>query len=322
MSWYRTAAVVLLTGLTYIFPVQVQAQFPDRPLKLIVPFPAGDTADTLARVLGNKVSEKLGQKIVIENVGGAHGIPAVTKFLQEPADGYAVYMSTTTSFALVPNLKTDITYSPVKDFEPLTNVAKASWLLCINAGLPVANVKELVKYVNSNPGKTSFGFSSAATRIAGEKFKREASLDISAVPYRGGQQVMVDLLGGQIQVAFLNPAVATPHIKAGRLKALAIANETRSKLAPDVPTMIESGYPGFLVDAWYALHTHAKAPPENAKKLAEAFSAALRDPSVSDKFTDLGLEVTPSTQQELRSFVSSEIGRWGKLAQQTGVTLD
>jgi tripartite-type tricarboxylate transporter receptor subunit TctC len=321
-SIVRAAAVLALlaTG-----SVATSAQtFPSKPIKIIVPFPAGGPNDFFARVMGNKLSQDVGQPIIIENKPGAAGVAGVDIVAKAPPDGYTVVLSSMGAVAIVPSISDNMPYDPFKDLAPITIAAKVPEVLVAIPKLGVKTLPELIAKAKANPGKINFASagSGGLPHLAGESFKREAKIDIVHIPYRGAAPAVNDLIGGQVDIVFLDIPVLLPHIEAGTLIPLALGSGKRASSLPNVPTTAELGLPNVLADNWYGLFAPVATPKETIAKLHQVIAAALKDPSVQQAYAKQGAEAIGNTPEEFRTFWLAEAKKWGGLAKEIGVKID
>lgn len=290
-----------------------QDKYPSQNIKFVVPFTPGSATDTLARLVGNRMSVSLGQSIIIENAAGANGIVAAQKVAHAAPDGYTVFVTSNTTHASNQSLLKKVPYDAVNDFEPVTKLGTITLALVANPSVPANNVKELIAYAKANPGKLSFGGGSSSSRIAGELLKTLAGIDMLYVPYKSNPQVVTDLMGGQISLFFGDVSTSLPPVRAGKLKGFAVSSLERSPLAPDLPTLNEAGIPGYDLTAWFAAYLPAKTPKPIVDKLNAAFREAIDDKELSAKLIAIGIEPVTSSPDELRTFMVAEIKKWTKI---------
>lgn len=290
-----------------------QDKYPSQNIKFVVPFTPGSATDTLARLVGNRMSVSLGQSIIIENAAGANGIVAAQKVAHAAPDGYTVFVTSNTTHASNQSLLKKVPYDAVNDFEPVTKLGTITLALVANPSVPANNVKELIAYAKANPGKLSFGGGSSSSRIAGELLKTLAGIDMLYVPYKSNPQVVTDLMGGQISLFFGDVSTSLPPVRAGKLKGFAVSSLERSPLAPDLPTLNEAGIPGYDLTAWFAAYLPAKTPKPIVDKLNAAFREAIDDKELSAKLIAIGIEPVTSSPDELRTFMVAEIKKWAKI---------
>jgi len=298
--------------------------YPSRPIHFIVPYPAGGPLDTIARLLGQKVSENVKQPVIVENKPGAGGNIGADFVAKSPPDGYAILMGAVATHAINPTLYANIPYDPVRDFAPITQVASTPNVLVVNPSIPVSNVKEFVAYAKANPGKLNFGSGStgSAGHLAGELFKSMAGVDMTHIPYKGAAPAMQDLIGGQIQLMFDNLASALTQVRAGKVKALAVTTAKRSNLAPDLPTIAESGLPGFDISTWFGIFAPGGTPPEVVARLNTEFTRALAMPDIREKMLNLGAEPVSSTPEQFAAYIRSEAEKYARVVKASGAKAD
>ncbi len=305
---------LLLSGL----PAHPQT-YPSRPIKFVVPFAAGSATDALARIVGVHASNTLRQPVVVENMAGGNGIIAAQNVAHAQPNGHMVLISTNTTHGANQSLLKNVPYDAIKDFEPVTKLGTITLALIASPSVPAKSVQELIAYAKANPDKLTFGWGSSSSRIAGEMLRSLAGITLSDVPYRSNPQAITDLLGGQISLVFADISTTLPQVRNGKVAGLAVSTAKRSKLAPDLPTMIEAGVPSFDLAAWFAAFVPAKTPRPVIDKLHEALVAAVSDKSTQDKLLAAGIEPESSTPDELRVFVQSEIKKWAEIVKTAGI---
>jgi tripartite-type tricarboxylate transporter receptor subunit TctC len=312
----RTAALASAAALA---PRVARAAYPERPIRLIVPFAAGGAVDAVARLVGNPLSANLDNPVVIDNRGGAGGIIGMDAVAHAPADGYTLLLSHS-GFAAMPGLYRKLPFDPAADFEGVVTAASGIFVLAVNLDAPFKSVAELIGFAKANPGKLSYGSAGPGSTIhlASEFFKRMASVDILHVPYRGAGPALTDLLGGQIQVMF-GPAVnILPQARTGKIRALAVTSARRSALAPDLPTVAES-LPGFEVVGWYGLAAPAGTPKPVLAKLNAETNRALKSPDLIEQLRQQGYEPVGGTPEEATAWIKSEVAQWTKVIREAGI---
>ena len=302
----------------------VNAQnYPNRPIKFVVPFPPGGNLDFVARSIQPKMQEVLGQPVIIDNRGGAAGMIGLEYAARQPGDGYTIVLGNTGTIAINVSVYLKISYDPVKDFVAIGITTTNALLATIAGNVPANNLQEFITYAKKNPGKLNFGISGAGSgpHFGAEMFKRAAGLDIPVIFYKGSGPVMTDLLGGQVQVTMDAPSVTMAQVKAGRLKAIAVTGKARLASLPDVPTFEQAG---LSVDAsgFQGVLAPAGTPPEAVAKLSQALNAALAQPEVKEKFSAAGLDTVSSTPAEFAAFIRSEIAKWGKVAKEANIKVE
>ena len=299
------------------------AAYPNRPIRWIVPFPPGGAADLVSRALAQKLTERLGQQLVIDNRAGAAGNVGTELAARAAPDGYTVVIVPAT-FTTNPALSSKLAYDPQKSFTPVSLVSSSALVLVVHPALPVTSIKSLVALAKQRPGQLNYASSGvgASAHLAAELFKSATGTSLVHVPYKGQPPAMIDLISGQVQVMFPNIPVSLPHIKAGRLRALGVTTATRTSLFPDLPTIAESGIPGFEVNQWSGLLAPAGTPPAYVQKLYEVVSMALKEPDVKAGLTAQGFEPVGSTPAEFGAYIKSEITKWTAVIRKARITAD
>jgi tripartite-type tricarboxylate transporter receptor subunit TctC len=311
---------ILLCAAALLACGTASAQWPSRPVRLVVPFPAGGPSDLLARPLAAGMSENLGQPVIVENKGGAGGVIGVDSVAKSAPDGYTIAFNNCSSLAISPYSLSSIPYKVDKDFALITAVARVPEVLVVNPQVPVNTFAELIAYAKANPGKINFGSagSGSITHLAGELLNVEAGVQLVHVPYKGAAPAVSDLLGGQVQMAILDVPVVLPHIRSGKFKALAVTSDKRSGALPDVPTTAELGYPQVTSDNWYGLVVPAATPADVVKRIHAAAVAALRAPALIEQYDKVSAVPMPDTPQEYAAFIASEQAKWSKIVARIG----
>jgi tripartite-type tricarboxylate transporter receptor subunit TctC len=311
---------ILLCAAALLACSTASAQWPSRPVRLVVPFPAGGPSDLLARPLAAGMSENLGQPVIVENKGGAGGVIGVDSVAKSAPDGYTIAFNNCSSLAISPYSLSSIPYKVDKDFALITAVARVPEVLVVNPQVPVNTFAELIAYAKANPGKINFGSagSGSITHLAGELLNVEAGVQLVHVPYKGAAPAVSDLLGGQVQMAILDVPVVLPHIRSGKFKALAVTSDKRSGALPDVPTTAELGYPQVTSDNWYGLVVPAATPADVVKRIHAAAVAALRAPALIEQYDKVSAVPMPDTPQEYAVFIASEQAKWSKIVARIG----
>ncbi len=316
------AASMLLAG-AFGFASSASAAYPDQPIRLVVGFSAGGTTDVAARILGKEIGDALGQPVVVENRPGGGSNIATEMVARAKPDGYTLYMVAVTS-AINQTLYKNLRFDLIKDFAPVSLGVRVPNILVVNPSVPVKSVKELVEYAKANPGKLNFASSGSGTSIhmAGELFKQLANVDVAHIPYKGSAPAITDLIGGQVQFMFDNMPSAWPHVLSGKLRALAVTTAERSKTAPDVPTMQESGFPSYDVSSWFGIIAPKGTPDDIVNKLNAAIQAGMAKPDVQARLADLGAVPAKTTPAEFGAFIKSEVDTWAKVVKASGATVD
>jgi tripartite-type tricarboxylate transporter receptor subunit TctC len=313
---------MLATGLSLLlWPASVVAQdFPSKPIRLIVPFPAGGPNDIIARVVGQRMSELIRQPVLIDNRGGQAGVLGTDAVAKANPDGYTIGITSASSLAISPSME-KVPYDARKDFAPVTLVVTVPEMLVVTSNVPAKNMDELVALAKAQPGTLNFASAGVGglPHLAGELLKLTAKIDIVHVPYRGAAPAINDLLGQQVQMTFLDLPVILPHIKAGTLRPIALGARARAPTAPDVPTTAEVGMPDLLIENWYGMIAPAKTPEKIVASLNRIANEAMADPGVKQKLADQGLTVAGDTPEHFRGFIETETAKWAKVIKEAGV---
>lgn len=299
--------------------------WPNRPIRLVVPFPAGGATDLVARALVPRVSQVLGQAVTVENRAGAGGTLGSGEASRAAPDGYTLLLTTSSTHAIAPHFNKRLPYDALADFTPIAHVANAASLLLVTPKLPVKSVNELISYARSNPGKLDYASSGNGTivHLTTEAFKTQAGVYMTHIPYRGTALAIPDLVAGNVQVLFDSIPSGMPHVKDGRVKALAVTGLKRSALAPELPTVAEAGLPGFQSVTWFGVYGPKGVPADVVKRVQAAVDQALRTADVIDRFAKLGAEpVTGSNPAEFAAMVQADSARWAKLIKERGIAPD
>lgn len=327
MSWFFIdRAVRRLIGLGLglvglLIPFLACAQsYPSKPIRIIIPFATGSATDTVGRVFGEKLSTLLGQPVLIENKAGATGIIAADLVAKSTPDGYTLLIGTNTTNAVIQMLVKNVPYDPERDFAPISFLGELPQVVTVNNSLPVKTTAELITYARANPGKVTYAWSNSAQRVSSETLASMAGVDLFNVPYKSSPQAMLDTISGEVNMYISDMIVAMPHIKSGRIRALAVTSSARSSTMPELPTVAESGpLPGYEILGLFALFAPTGTPAEIVAKLNDAVRKASASPDLRTRLGALGLEVLPSTPAELGARMRMEKQRWTKVAKQAGI---
>lgn len=312
---------VFIVFIAFIANVSAQSQpYPNKPIKIISPFATGGIADTFSRVVGQGLSESLGQPVVVENKTGGGGNIGADFVAKAPADGYTLVMGNIGSHAVNPYLIKNMPYDPLKDFEPVAYVLDAEGLLVVNPAIPVKNVNELIAYVKARPGQVSYGSGGMGTtsHLAGELFKSLAKVDMTHIPYKGNAPAITDLIGGQTQVMFATMPTVLPYVKTDKLKALAVIGSSRASSLPDVPTVAET-LPGFDVSNWIGIFAPAGTPKPIISKLNAEIIKIMQQPAVQKRLETEGAKFKPMTPEAFGAFQKNEALKWSKTIKDAGI---
>lgn len=312
-------AFVALAPLLGMAPAWADSSYPSKPIRFVVGYAAGGSTDVVARLVANRMGTELGQSVLVENRSGANSNLGAEAVARAPADGYTVYLFTIAN-TINASLYNKLSYDPVKDFEPVGLIAKIPNLLVVNPSLPVKSVQEYVKFAKQAPNGLTFASSGSGSSIhlSGEMFKMKTGLNMLHVPYKGSAPAVTDLLGGQVESMFDNAPSAMPHVKAGKLRAIAITSRERSSLLPDVPTIAESGFPGFEVQSWFGLAVPAGTPKDVVAKLNAALNKSLAAPEIKQRLGDMLATPAPGSSEDMRQFVGSQMKSWSEVVKASG----
>jgi tripartite-type tricarboxylate transporter receptor subunit TctC len=314
-------AVMLSAQVTSV--AQTASSFPNQPIRMVVPYPPGGPTDITARVVAAEMSKTIGQNIVIDNRPGASGMIGSEMVTKATPDGYTL-LANASIHVINPSVYPDMRFDAIKDFAPITQLAQVPLVLVVPANSPIKSVKDLVEYAKANPGKVNFGSagSASAQHLAGESFKIAAGIQMQHIPYKGSAPALTDLAGGQLQLMFDSMPSATPMINSGKLRAIAVTTTTRAKARPDLPTIAESGFPGFDISTWYAYWAPKGTPADVVEKLAASAAQALKNPEVIAKYEAMGAEPVGSTPAQFAAYVESEAKKWSEIVKKSGAKLD
>ncbi|RJG03310.1 Bug family tripartite tricarboxylate transporter substrate binding protein [Noviherbaspirillum sedimenti] len=296
-----------------------QADFPSRPIRLVISFPPGSTSDLLARHLGEHVSKTLGQPVVVESKPGAQGVIAARAVVNSPKDGYTLFLGTNSSHAAYVHLIKQPKYDPIKDFTPISQFTVNPLLLVVNAQLPVHSAQEFVKYAKERPGKLSFGTGNTGGLVAAQLLKAQAGIDAVGVSYPGTAQATTDLVAGRLDFMMIDPLVIRSFVEVGKVRVLGLTSTQRLPSMPEVTPLAEAGLPGYSYASWSGLFGPAGMPPEVTRRLSQAFTKAVTDPATEKYFADLGFIATSSKPEAFHAFVQDQITVWGRLTKEAGL---
>ena len=313
-----------LAALAQTRPAEPEARYPVRPVRLIVPNPPGGGVDIIARLVGARLSERLGQPVVVENRAGAGGTIGVAAVAQAPADGYTLGMGVTATLAIAPALYRRLPYDALKDLEPVTLIATLPLILTVHPSLPVRSVKDLLAFARARPGQIDYssGGNGTPPHLAGELFKTLAGVDIRHIPYKGGPPAVTGAVSGEVSLMFANVLPALPHIKGGRLRAIAVTSESRASAFPDLPTVAESGVPAYHAVQWYGVIAPAGTPRALLERLNREVREVIKLADVRAPLVAEGAEFADTTPAQFRRFIEQELNRWGKAVRDSGARID
>ena len=322
-SLARFATAVAIATISLQAHAQTQA-WPSKPIRYVVPFAAGGSTDILGRTIAEKLSVALGQPVVVENKPGAGGGLGAAEVAKAAPDGYTIMGGTISTHAINASLYKDLPYDPVKDFVAITLIARVPNMLVVNNDVKAKDVAELIKLMKANPGKWNFASAGNGTsqHLSGELFKGMAGVEMQHIPYKGSPPALTDVMGGSVSMTFDNITTAWPLAKAGKLRALAVTTAKRSPVAPEVPTLAESGLPGYEVGSWQGVFAPAGVPPAIVARLNTEIVKIINMPDVQKKIIDLGAEPVGDTAEQFGAFVKTEVVKWGDVVKKSGAKVD
>lgn len=319
MKTVNTFAIILVALIS--INAWAQSDYPNKPIKLIVPFPPGGTSDVMGRMMNEELGKILKQPVIVENVGGAGGVVGTERASKAAADGYTIIQTGVGQNAVAHGLDANLKYNSNTDFIHLTQVHSGPNVLLVHPSLPFKTLKELVDYAKANPGKLDYGYTHASSgHMAMELFKQTAGIFLTGIPYRGGGPMMTDMLGGTIKIMFINQDVALQHVKAGKLRPLAVSSIQRNALYPDVPSISESGYKGFESLSWSGLSVQKGTPQAVVDKLEAAVTQVMQLPAIKQRMDAQGFVIPTQGSKPYASFVASEVLRWTKVIKTAGIS--
>jgi tripartite-type tricarboxylate transporter receptor subunit TctC len=323
MTWQRAALALALVVQCLATPA-VADDYPSRSIRLVVPYAPGGGADSVARIVARRVSESIGQPIVVENRGGAGAILGTDLVAKAAPDGYTLLLGQSGPISINPAVYKTLPYDPVKDFAPITMTTAYPYILVVNSELPAKTLQEFVALAKSKPGAMNYGSTGvgAANHLVAELFNSKAGLKMTHIPYRGTALAVGDLVAGQLSMVFGDPISVLPHIKSGKLRALAVTSLERSLVAPEVPTVVESGYPGFEALAWHGILAPARTPPAITKKLNAEIVKALADPETNKLLTNQAMQTVGNAPEAFAAFIQNDIATWKAVATAANVTVE
>ncbi len=313
----------LIASLALAASALAQSDYPNKPVKIIVPFPAGGTSDVMGRLVAEELTKILKQPFVVENIGGAGGVIGTEKGVRSAPDGYTIIQTGVGQNAVAHGIDPNVKYNTLTDFIHISQVNSGPNVLVVHPSLPFKTLKELVDYAKANPGKLDYGYTPAASgHMAMELFKQTAGVFLTGIPYRGGGPMMTDALGGTIKIMFINQDVAIQHVKAGKLRPLAVTSAQRNALYPDVPTIAESGYKGFEAISWSGISLPKGTPKAVVDKLDAAMQEALKSANLRQRLESTGFVVAPAGMKHYSEFVKSELTRWTRVIKTAGIKVE
>lgn len=302
-----------------VFATSAAAQYPNKPIRIVVPFGAGSATDLISRVLGNSVSAAIGQPVVVDNKAGADGAIAASEVAKAAPDGYTLLMATNSPLSVVPAMKKSPPYDPVADFTPITDIGRYTFFVVVNPNVPAKTLPELVQYAKANPGKINYATGNTTGIVSSALLASLAKIEMVHVPYKTEPQVMPDLVSGRVQMMFASSTTSMPLIRDGKLRALVTTLPRRSHLLPDVPTIAEAGYPTFSIISWAGLFGPAKMPAEVTARLNKEFVAAMGRPDVQEAMQKQAFVLTPSSPEKLAAWVKEQLESYRNILKAVGI---
>ncbi len=295
-----------------------QTVFPTKPVRIVVPYAPGGGTDIISRQIAQKLGEAWGQNVFVENRPGANGITGTDLVLKSAPDGHSLVV-VVAAHVINSSLQTKMPYDPVADVAPVTLIARSPWVIVSIPTLPAKTLGEFVAYAKANPGKLRFGSSEPSSRLAGEQFKQLAGINLEHIPYKGGSQIMTDMLGGQIETGFTSTLTVLQHYKSGKLKVLAVAGKARHASMPDVPTAIEAGYPEYETYAWYGMYAPKGTPREIVARIQQEIARVVKRPDTEERLGQFGAEPIASTPEDFAAFTKAESEKFARLIKAAGI---
>ena len=314
----RPLTTVLALLLTCLLPQALAEAYPSKPIKLVIAFAAGSATDSAGRILAQELSQRLGQNVIVENRAGANGQIAAVFVARSAADGYTLFMTTNSTHGANPHLYKKLAYDPIKDFEPIARIGTLPFMLVVNPGLPAKNTAEFIAYAKDHPGALSYGTASTASLVGAETINHLAGLDLVRVGYSSSPQAILDLVAGRLQVMVADFTTAMPHVKAGKLRALAVTTAKYTALIPEVPPIAET-LAGFDLTSWNGIFAPAGTPKEIVARLERETLDILSRAEIMNKFAAIGFEIDPMNTSEFSRYVREQIAYWGKLVRDAGI---
>jgi tripartite-type tricarboxylate transporter receptor subunit TctC len=321
---HHSALTLLCAALAAVAMPAGAQQYPTRPVRFVVPFAPGGSTDTLARTIGLKLADALGQQVVVDNRPGGNGDIGMLIVAKAPPDGHTILLGYIANLAIAPSLYVKMPYDPVKDYAPVTQIATSPNVLTAHPSVQAKSLKELIALAKANPGAVNFASTGIASvgHLTGELLNNLGGMKMTHVPYKGGGQAIIDLLGGHVQVMFSGFTAAMPHIKSGKVRALAVTGAKRSPALAEVPTIAEQGFPGVEATAWYGVLAPAGAPKPIVTRLHDETVRILKLPDVNQRLDGLGFEIVGSTPEQFGAYIRSEIRKWAKVVKASGARPD
>ncbi|MFC4278796.1 Bug family tripartite tricarboxylate transporter substrate binding protein [Achromobacter aloeverae] len=316
--WLRHGAAGVMAAAA-LASAPAYAKYPDHPITVVVPFPAGSGTDAVGRIFAQQLGEILGGQVVVENKPGGNATIGANYVARSKPDGYTLFITTNTSHSAAPFLNKNVPYDPVKDFTPIARGGNLPFILVVNPNLPVKSVQDLVAYAKQHPGKMTYASGNSTGIVAGATFADRAGIKILHVPYKGTPQAMTDVMSGQVDMMFTDVASSLAFVQSGKLRALAVSTAARSNVVPDIPSMQDAGIKNFDINSWNGLLGPAGMPKDVVQQLNAAMNKIVKDPAARKRFADLGFDAFSGTPEDFAAFVSQQRDLWGKMIQDAGI---
>src|ERR687895_734190 len=310
---------MLAAAVLALVPLAVLAQFPGKPIRVVVPFPAGSATDTITRILSNSVSQSVGQPLIVENRAGADGAIAAAEVAKSAPDGYTLLMATNSPMSAVPAMKKNPPYDPVADFTPITDIGRYTFFIVVHPSVPAKTLGELIEYARANPGKINYATGNTTGIVSSAYFASLAKIELVHVPYKGEPQALTDLVAGRVQMMFCSSSTSVPQIREGKLRAIVTTLGKRSNLLPEVPTIGEAGMPQFSITSWAGLFGPAKLPREIVERLNKEFAVAMGRAEVQAAMEKQAFSLSPSSPEKLAGFVKEQMESYRRILRAAGV---
>jgi tripartite-type tricarboxylate transporter receptor subunit TctC len=320
----RTLTILVSVAAAIAGSAALAQTYPAKPVRLIVPFPAGGNTDVLGRLMAQKLTDAFNQQFFVENRAGGAGTIGASAAAKSPADGYTIYFGTTGTLSSAPALQPKLSYDPVKSFAPISALAIAPVVVTVSGSMPVSSLKEFIEYAKPRPGRLTYGSAGVGhfLHVAGEAFNAAAGVQLFHVPYKGVDQALIDMLAGRLDVMIDTIVIYAPHVQSGKLKALAVGQSRRLSRMPDIPTTAEAGLPGFEFAAYFGLLAPAGTPADIVRRLNAEVVKALAAPDVTESLGKMGLEPYPTTTEQYSAQIADDLAKWKRLVGQIGIKLE
>ena len=315
----RSASCIVIALVAVLGATSAAAQYPAKPIRIVVPFPAGSATDTITRILGRSISTAIGQTVVVDNKAGADGAIAAAEVAKAAPDGYTLIMATNSPMSAVPAMKKVVPYDPIADFTPITDIGRYTFFLYVHPSVPAKSFQELIAHAKANPNKLSYATGNTTGIVSFAQMNALAGIEMVHIPYKGEPQGITDVVGGRVQVMWATPTTGLAHVKEGKLRALVTSLKTRSSMLPDVPTIYESGMPKFTIVSWAGLFGPAKMPRDVTERLNKEFGNAMKQPDVVAGMEKQAFVLSPSTPEQLGAHTREQMESYRTILRAAGV---